>query len=73
MDQIKQKELMRRENKTDELKHVAQHQAREQQRTRDIQAIIDSKIESMRRASVPEKIIKDIERQLQVSQKLTKQ
>lgn len=63
---------MRRENKTDELKHCAKTQESEQQRKRDIQAIIDAKIESMRRARVPDKIIKDIERQLHGSEKLAK-
>lgn len=63
---------MRRESKTDELKHCAKNRESEEQRKRDIQAIIDAKIDSMRRARVPDKIIKDVQRQLQGSQKLAK-
>lgn len=73
MDQIKRNEMMRREHKSEDLKHCAKNQESEQQRKRDIQAIIDSKIESMRRARVPDKIIKDIVRQLQGSEKISKQ
>lgn len=73
MEQIKEKELLRRENKTVELKDCAKYLEKEEQRKRDIKAIIDAKIDSMRRARVPDKIIKDVERQLMGSEKLSKQ
>lgn len=59
-----EKELARREERQANLKEFRTQQEIEKQRTINIQSIINRKINEMRRANIPEKFVKDVERQL---------
>lgn len=72
MQQIKDKEMARREREKLEREQHAQHLAEERERERNIQAVISSKISSMRQANIPDRFIKDVQRNLEASHKLSK-
>lgn len=59
-----EKEIARREERQANLKEFRTQQEIEKQRSINIQSIINRKIEEMRRAKIPEKFVKDVERQL---------
>lgn len=70
MRQIKDKELDRRSRKDSDLELHAKHTEMEAKRNQDIQTVIRAKIDSMRRANIPAKFIKDVERNLEAPVKM---
>lgn len=70
MRQIKDKEMDRRSHKANELELHAKHTEMEAKRSQDIQTVIRAKIDSMRRANIPARFIKDVERSLEAPTKI---
>lgn len=67
INQINQKEVARRSTKDfNRIEYNAARQ-KEEERSKNIKSIINRKINAMRQANIPEKFIKDVERQLYVS------
>lgn len=62
--------MARREQEKLDLQHHAEQQERERERQKNIQSVISSKISTMRRANIPDRFIKDVERNLDAPKKL---
>lgn len=67
INQMKQKEVEKREKQRLDRIEFANQQEKERQRNTNLQTIINAKIEGMREARIPEKFVKDVERQLRPS------
>lgn len=61
---MNEKEIARREGRQASLQEFRTQQEIEEQRAKNIQSIINRKISEMRRARIPAKFVKDVERQL---------
>lgn len=72
MQQIKDKELARRAGEKLEREQHVQQLEQERERERNIQAVISAKISSMRHANIPDRFIKDVQRNLEAAHKFTK-
>lgn len=70
MQQIKDKEVARRRQEQVELQHYAQQMEAEKQRERNIQTVISAKIGTLRRNNIPDRVIKEVQRNLEASKKL---
>ena len=64
---MKEREFERREKQRLDRLEFAEQQDKEKERSKNIQTVIDAKIREMRMAKIPEKFVKEVERQLRPS------
>lgn len=72
MQQIKDKEMERRRQEQLALQQHAQQLEADRERDRNIQTVISAKIGSLRRNNIPDRVIKEVERNLDAPKKLGK-